>query len=170
MTSLIKILIIPASILVILLIGLAFYLTPDEIVQPIAYNHKIHIEEAELGCIDCHIYYEETVYATIPALEICTDCHGDEPISDSSEEIKLIEYINEEHEIPWLQVYNVPDHVYFSHRRHVVLGELECNECHGEVTELTKPAAWPLFELSMENCMDCHKKQNITNDCLSCHR
>jgi hypothetical protein len=170
MTLYIKVLIVPASILVILLIGWIYYLTPDEIVQPIAYNHKIHIEEVELGCIDCHIYYEESVSATFPSLEICSDCHGDEPISDSPEEIKLIEYLNEEVEIPWRQIYNVPDHVYFSHRRHVVLGELDCNECHGEVTELTKPAALPLFELTMDNCMDCHKEHNITNDCLSCHR
>ena len=79
-------------------------------------------------------------------------------------------YIAQESEIPWERVYRVPDHVYFSHRRHVTGAGLECEVCHGNVKEFTKPASSPAVPVTMENCMSCHRENNVTNDCLSCHR
>lgn len=140
------------------------------ITQPIEYNHKIHIEEAELTCIDCHITVESMPAATLPNIEVCQDCHSDEPLSDSPEEIKLLKYISEDQQIPWQRIYSVPDHVYFSHRRHVTIGELECTNCHGNVEKLTKPASYPLWLPLMDNCIACHKKHKVTYDCLACHR
>jgi hypothetical protein len=139
-------------------------------VQPIQYNHKIHIEEAGAECVDCHIYVEEMSSASIPTLEICQDCHGDEPISESAEELKLLKYIEEKREIPWERIYKVPEHVYFSHRRHVVLGELECSNCHGNVAELSVSVDEPFLPVTMDNCIDCHKQHKVSNDCLTCHR
>ncbi|OGU74060.1 MAG: hypothetical protein A2V93_07415 [Ignavibacteria bacterium RBG_16_34_14] len=139
------------------------------IIQPISYNHKVHIEEAGLECIDCHKYAESMTRASIPNIDLCEDCHGDEPISKSPEEKKLIEFIEQKQNIPWKQIYSVPDHVYFSHRRHVVIGELNCSNCHGNVSELTAPAQYPFLIPSMGNCIDCHKQLKITNDCLACH-
>ena len=169
MSSNIKIFSISLAVFLILLIIRAYHSYPDNIKQPISYNHKIHIEAAELSCIDCHIYYEEYASASIPNIEICGECHSDEPISNSYEEVKLLEFINDERLIHWRQIYNVPDHVYFSHRRHVVLGEIECNECHGNVAELITPIDKQDFEMTMDFCMDCHKEHNVTNDCLTCH-
>jgi Zn finger protein HypA/HybF involved in hydrogenase expression len=159
-----------AAIVVVVFLVIAIFPLRGNIVQPIAYNHKIHVEEAELECTDCHVYVEELASATIPSIEICQDCHGDEPISESPEEEKLLQYIEEEREIPWKRIYEVPDHVYFSHRRHVVIGELECRECHGNMPELTAPAPNQFLRLTMDNCMDCHKQHKVTNDCLACHR
>lgn len=155
-------------VLAILLIW-TFYPAPAPIVQPLVYNHKIHIEEAELECSDCHIYVEKMARASIPNIEICSDCHGDEPISDSPQELILLKYIEEGKKIPWQRIYRVPDHVYFSHRRHIVLGELDCSECHGNVAELTEPASFPLLKVSMGRCLKCHKQHKVTNDCLACH-
>ena len=139
------------------------------IIQPISYNHKVHIEEAGLECIDCHKYAESMARASIPNINLCEDCHGNEPISKSPEEKKLIEFIEQKQNIPWKQIYSVPDHVHFSHRRHVVIGELKCSNCHGNVSELTAPAQYPFLIPSMGNCIDCHKQHKITNDCLACH-
>ena len=142
----------------------------NTITQPIEYNHKIHVEEAELTCVDCHLSVETMSSAMIPNIEICMDCHSDEPFSDSPEEIKLLKYIEEEQQIPWQKIYSVPNHVYFSHRRHVTIGDLECSNCHGNVEELETPAPYPSWEPTMENCIDCHKQYKVTFDCLSCHR
>lgn len=151
---------------------LAWGLAParDPIIQPISYNHNLHVEEEGLECIDCHHSVEDAPFATIPNLQLCLDCHDTEPLSESPEEQKLIAHIEEDERIDWNRIYTVPDHVYFSHRRHVTLGELECSTCHGNVSERTKPQEAPATPLTMEWCMDCHKQNQVTNDCLACHR
>ena len=156
-------------IIVIIFIWVTLSARP-KIIQPIVYNHKLHIEEVELTCIDCHIYVESLPSATIPNISICGECHSDEPMTDSPEEAKLIKYIEEGKQIPWQRIYYVPDHVYFSHRRHVSIGELECINCHGNVEELTEPAPYPVWIPTMNNCIDCHKENKITYDCLVCHK
>jgi hypothetical protein len=158
-----------AAILIITIIWTVFG-AHHTIIQPIAYNHKVHIEEAGLSCVDCHSTVETMPAATIPNIEICQDCHSDEPISDSPEEVKLLKYIDEGKEIPWQKIYWVPDHVYFSHQRHVTIGELECANCHGNVEELIEPSSYPIQIPTMDNCIKCHKQHKVTNDCLACHR
>ena len=138
--------------------------------QPIAYNHKVHIDSAGLHCTDCHVHAGDMASASIPSLEVCQNCHSTEPISKSPEELKVLKYIAERKEIPWLRIYKVPDHVYFSHRRHVTGGKLECSACHGNVAEQTKPVSAPFLPVTMENCIDCHKQRKVSNDCLACHR
>lgn len=140
------------------------------IIQPISYNHKLHIEKAELNCVDCHKFVESMASATIPNIEVCSDCHSGEPLSDSPEELKLLKYIEAGKKIPWQKIYTVPAHVYFSHRRHVTIGEIECSKCHGNVQELIKPASYPMWLPTMKNCISCHKEKKVTYDCLACHR
>ncbi len=146
-----------------------FYPTNNKIDQPIEYSHNKHIEGVGLKCIYCHSNYDKTPSATIPQLKKCKGCHGEKPLSKSPEEKKLINFIKKGEEIPWRKIYRLPDHVYFSHRRHVILGEIKCFDCHGNIEEKTEPITSPFIELTMENCLNCHIKNKITNDCLSCH-
>lgn len=161
-------------IFIVLLLGTTLLLLAlsrsSGIDQPIAYNHKLHIETVGLSCSDCHVYASIKPSAGIPSNETCQSCHSETPLTDSSEELKLLQFISENKEIPWKVVHNVPDHVYFSHRRHVVGGDMSCSDCHGKVEEMTRPISVPTMKLTMEECMDCHKQKNITNDCLACHR
>ncbi len=143
---------------------------PGRALQPIQYNHKAHVETAGLNCIDCHIFAEKLASASLPKLEICQNCHSETPLSQSPEEVKLLKYVQEKREIPWVQIYNVPDHVYFSHRRHVVQAKLECAECHGNMSERTSPVDSPVKPVTMDDCMECHKRLNASTDCLACHR
>jgi hypothetical protein len=164
-----KLLVIALVTIFVLMVIWATFGAHPTINQPIAYNHKLHIEEVELTCGDCHIYVESLPMATIPNISICVECHSEEPLTDSPEEAKLIKYLEEGSQIPWQRIYSVPDHVYFSHRRHVSIGELDCNKCHGHVEELTEPSPYPVWLPSMDNCIDCHKEHKITYDCLACH-
>ena len=161
-----------AGILLAVIVGYFAYTTENGPVQPLGYNHKIHIENAGLTCADCHtpVQSSSSSATTIPSLEVCTPCHSEQPISESPEEKKLLEFVAQKTEIPWKRVYSVPDHVYFSHRRHVTKAGLECKVCHGDVQEFTKPITAPFVPVTMENCMRCHRENNVTNDCLSCHR
>lgn len=146
-----------------------FALSSSQEEQPIQYNHKIHIEEAGSECIDCHIQAESGTRASIPNIQICGDCHSDLE-TENTEQRKVAEYVENDTQIPWHQVHNIPDHAYFSHRRHVTLGQIECSECHGDVSQMETPFVVPYQEIDMEWCLDCHKERAVTSDCYACHR
>jgi hypothetical protein len=137
--------------------------------QPIAFNHRLHIEEVGADCTDCHLYARTGVRATIPNLKVCAECH-EEAVTDSQEEARLVEYIAEEEPIPWQKVTFVPDHVYFSHRRHAVIAEIECETCHGPMAEREEPVTRASPAITMEACMACHQRAEVSNDCWRCHR
>jgi hypothetical protein len=144
--------------------------------QPIAFVHKIHVAEEEIPCTECHIGAEEAEHATIPAGDICLDCHED-AMGESVEEAKLVEMLATGASIPWKRVHKLREHVRFSHRRHVVAGRVLCEKCHGEVAEQELPFAIPFIsfnaELGMERCIACHLESGnprASIDCALCHR
>lgn len=136
--------------------------------QPIAFNHKLHAATLGLECGHCHQGVETGVFATLPKAEICLACHA-APLSENPEEAKVREY-GEKGEIPWHRLTRVPDHVYFSHQRHVKFGQVSCETCHGKMTERTRPPSSAPMELSMNDCLDCHRRHGASIDCVSCHR
>jgi ribosomal protein L32 len=137
--------------------------------QPIAYSHKKHVEEAGLSCIDCHVRATTHRKASIPNIEVCVECH-EEAMTESKEEAKVVAYIEKKEQIPWVQVHRVPDYAYFSHRRHVTIGKLDCSKCHGNVAEKTVPFVRPAVTINMKFCMKCHKRKQANTDCAACHR
>ncbi len=139
------------------------------VTQPIAYNHKKHIEEAGLSCFDCHERVLTHQKAAIPNIEYCMNCH-EEAMTDSKEEEKLVAYIKKNQPIPWVQVHRVPDHAYFSHRRHVSIGKVACQDCHGDVNNMTLPFLKPHSPITMEFCISCHEEKQVSTECTTCHR
>jgi len=137
--------------------------------QPIAFDHKKHTQELELDCTTCHRYVREAAFAGRPKAEVCAECH-EEAMTDSPEEQKLLEYISSGREIPWRRLYKVPDHVYYSHRRHVVVAGLQCAECHGRIAQTEKPPRKPLRKFTMKFCLKCHEKRGASTDCSACHK
>lgn len=142
---------------------------PKPIIQPIPFSHNIHVEDQDLECSLCHTQVTKHPRATLPSITTCQTCHS-EPMTETEIEKTLLSYTDENREIPWKRVYNVPDHVYFSHRRHVTIGNVLCESCHGEMGQLTEPPSAPLINITMDYCMECHEEHKITNDCLACHR
>jgi len=161
---------VPVIGVLILIAAVRLVPETEPIVQPIRYSHKLHVEQEGMECIDCHQSVEAKPYATIPQIDVCSDCHADEPLSESPEEVKLLAHIERDSVIAWDQIYEVPDHVYFSHRRHVTLGQISCSDCHGNVAEQLEPAPAPMTPMTMEWCMDCHRENKVSTDCLTCHR
>jgi menaquinone reductase, multiheme cytochrome c subunit len=141
--------------------------------QPIRFSHKAHFEEAT--CEACHLYVMELPSAGIPKLSDCLDCH-DGPQSenevDQKEEAKLDKYAAADEEIPWIHLPRLAPDVYFSHRRHVALGDkkLECKNCHGDIGKSKVLPMERKYAFTMSFCVDCHEKRRATTDCLECHR
>ncbi|MGY8941035.1 MAG: cytochrome c3 family protein [Flavobacteriales bacterium] len=174
--------------------------------QPIQFIHSVHVCENEVDCKYCHTSAYESKHAGIPSTNVCMNCHkavkkgrraGETEIAKIYEAIGFdattATYVDGDGKsgyalpqdsfdgepIRWNKVHNLPDHVYFSHQQHVVVGGLHCQNCHGDVEtytvgrvakvddinqlvdkypgliELSKPT------LTMGWCIECHNKAEI---------
>jgi c(7)-type cytochrome triheme protein len=140
------------------------------VAQPIAFSHRSHVEGEELECTECHVGAEEGVHAGLPGIRECAECHrrakGEHP-----DEPAVREYAKKGEQIPFVQINRNAGHVYFSHRVHVKLAGMECQECHGDVVELGDALQVPVAALaSMKACMACHQQRGASNECAACHQ
>jgi len=145
----------------------AFWNWSKRVVQPIQFNHKKHVAQVE--CSGCHMYYSEGTRSGLPNEEVCGICHS-VAMTDSTEEVKLRKLLDEGRPIVFKKLFHLPDHVYYSHRRHVVLGKLDCSACHGGIADTEVPPTRPLVNITMAYCTVCHERSKVTNDCIACHR
>jgi len=137
--------------------------------------HRAYLERDWQGrseqrpCMGCHSTVGDSPLASIPNTNTCAACHQP-PLGNGDEEAKLLAFIKEQRKIPWTRVYDyLPGDIVFSHERHVELGRVKCQECHGAVEWADQPLA-PQVKLSMEDCMRCHEGSGANNDCLACHK
>jgi hypothetical protein len=155
--------------------------------QPIYYSHKVHAGVNQVNCLYCHGGAQESKHANIPSVNVCMNCHmaineysekseklykedGTE-ISGTAEINKLYEYAgfnpkenkpwdaSKAKPIPWKQIHNLPDHVYFNHSQHVTAGKVQCQTCHGEIQKMGE--VYQFAELSMGWCVNCHRETKV---------
>lgn len=141
---------------------------PAPVEQPLAFNHKAHVDMG-MDCVDCHTYVKTQTFSGLPTLETCLGCHA-EAITESPEEEKVRTAAAAGTELHWNRLYHVPNHVYYSHRRHVTAGGLECATCHGPIAQTERPPKAPLNAITMDFCIDCHQRNEVTVDCIACHK
>ena len=174
--------------------------------QPVKFIHSVHVCENEVDCKYCHHSAYESKHAGIPSTNVCMNCHKAVKKGQRYGEVEIGKiyaaigfdpesgtYLDGEGKngyqapqasfggepIKWNKVHNLPDHVFFSHQQHVVVGGLECQNCHGDVEtwsagriasvehinslkdkypgliELSKPT------LTMGWCIECHNKASV---------
>lgn len=140
--------------------------------QPIDFSHKIHAGDNQIACLYCHVGADKGAVATIPAVQTCMGCHR--LVAANKPEIqKLKQYWDKQQPIPWRKVYDLSDHVRFTHKRHVKAG-IECQTCHGPVE--TMAVIRLQQDLTMGFCVRCHKQRlndkhtPASLDCATCHR
>ncbi|QHV98473.1 c-type cytochrome [Spirosoma endbachense] len=126
--------------------------------QPIAYSHKLHAGQYKIDCNYCHTGVNKGKNATIPAANICMNCHG--VIKKESPEIqKIYAAIEANRPIEWIRVHNLPDLAYFNHAQHVNVGNVQCQTCHGEIEKME--VVEQRSSLTMGWCIDCHRKTEV---------
>ncbi len=146
--------------------------------QPIAFNHRLHLERAQgITCQDCHQLAATQTYAGIPSKYVCFGCHDPEadkndPAADRSKPAfaALMSFASSEGDIPWHRVTATRADVFFSHRRHVSVAKLDCRVCHGDMPARTRPPSRGPIVIRMNTCLACHRDRNASVDCVSCHR
>jgi hypothetical protein len=130
--------------------------------QPIPYSHKLHAGDLKIPCLYCHSGAEKSKHATIPALNVCMNCHR--VVKTDSPYIKQItKAYDEGRPIEWVRVHELPDYVYFPHKRHVAKG-VACQTCHGPIQEMDR--VYQYAPLTMGWCMECHRGQTTPKNVL----
>jgi len=155
--------------------------------QPIYYSHKVHAGVNQISCLYCHGAAMESKHAAIPSVNVCMNCHKtinsysetspklhreDGSVVNGTREIeKLYSYAgfdpknaagwdpSKAKPIPWTKIHNLPDHVYFNHSQHIKAGKVQCQSCHGEITNMDE--VYQFSELSMGWCINCHRETKV---------
>jgi hypothetical protein len=150
------------------------------LVQPIPFSHKHHAGTFQIQCDYCHSGTDRSASAGVPSVELCMGCHAQFPPSyDELSGIQsLKEHWKEQRPIEWLQIHRLPEYVQFRHNRHVQKG-FACQTCHGAVEEMDKvqvksdthvwPWLLPTRTLEMGWCINCHRQNGASQDCVTCH-
>jgi cytochrome c551/c552 len=154
--------------------------------QPIYYSHKVHAGINQINCLYCHGNAWESRHAAIPSVNVCMNCHksinsyekgpklyaaNGEEINGTAEIQKLYKYAgfdpskpnnwdaSKAKPIEWVKIHNLPDHVYFNHSQHIRAGKVQCQTCHGEITQMDEVKQFS--ELSMGWCINCHRQTKV---------
>jgi Cytochrome c7 and related cytochrome c/Class III cytochrome C family len=133
--------------------------------QPIPFNHKTHAGINRIPCLYCHGNAERSRHATVPAMNICMNCHS-VVATDKPDVQTLTSLWNNNTTLQWVRIYRLPDYVYFSHRWHVAKA-ITCQECHGLVDSMDVIQQVP--NLKMGWCISCHRKNEASIECNTCH-
>ena len=135
-------------------------------VQPIAFNHKIHLQN-NIDCTNCHEGVTQGPNAGTPSVSFCMACHQAVAM-DKPEIKKLAAYADKGQDVPWQRVYwFYPErHVRFWHSPHINAG-VNCKECHGDLAQQT--VAVHSKDLTMNFCLNCHRAKGVSVDCTTCH-
>ncbi|MEO0897709.1 MAG: c-type cytochrome [Bacteroidota bacterium] len=140
--------------------------------QPIKFSHALHAGENQINCKYCHTGTTKSKSAWIPTANVCMNCHmqiQEGPKYGKEEIAKIYEavgwdpdkgdYTNPAKPVEWIRIHNLPDHAYFNHAQHVVVGNLECQECHGPVE--TMEVVYQYSDLGMGWCINCHRNEKV---------
>ena len=155
--------------------------------QPINFPHTVHAGVNGIDCKYCHNSVTKSKSAGLPTVNVCMNCHKQINGRDAAqqEKIKAVyaaagwdgnEYTGKTNPIVWNKVHVLPDHVYFNHSQHVVVGGVDCKQCHGDMTKQAETArVVPVDELNkiegnialtkptltMGWCIECHQEKGI---------
>ncbi|HLK10948.1 MAG TPA: cytochrome c3 family protein [Candidatus Binatia bacterium] len=139
-----------------------------DVVQPIAFSHRIHAGERHIPCEYCHEYARRSPTAGVPPVGRCVGCHEQMNEHGALPAVTQpwTDHRQPAFEIAWNRVYTLPDFVRFAHRPHVLAG-VRCQECHGPVETMDRVE--PVRDIDMGFCIGCHTARGVSKDCSLCH-
>jgi predicted CXXCH cytochrome family protein len=133
--------------------------------QPIPFSHRVHAGDKQIGCLMCHPGAFTTAVAGLPPVQTCMLCHS--RIIVHYPEIERVRRHYEQGEpIWWVRVSDLPDFSHFDHSMHLISG-IDCSACHGDVKAMDRLVLPQEFRMGF--CIQCHRDNNATHDCFTCH-
>jgi hypothetical protein len=145
-----------------------YYFYPSRIgmLQPIPFSHRVHVTEKKLSCVMCHSEVFDTDQAGIPPLDTCMLCHS-RIIIHQPKIVQLRKHYYDNQPVTWNRISYLPDLCFFSHQAHIHRG-IDCGKCHGEVDKMDRVVLINNFKMGF--CVQCHRDEGVSHDCLICHR
>lgn len=148
---------------------LAFSSRTPPVKQPVAFNHRKHTQQLKIACELCHQNATTGAHAGLPGPQTCVMCHQVRQ-GTSPEAARLTVLLARGDPLRFNKLFHLPPYVYFTHRRHVGIAKLPCQDCHGMIAETERPPARPLVTIRMRVCLSCHQDKGQSVDCVACHR
>ena len=138
--------------------------------RPLAFSHRLHVEEEGLECGDCHGTWEDSEDPGMPRAAQCALCHSQ---LDQEKPVELrVATLFEGETYQAARASRHADEILFSHLNHATRG-LECTACHAEVAQDEGHLAERGAELrmSMDACLACHADSTgpALAECSACH-
>ena len=134
--------------------------------QPIPFSHRVHAGDKRIACIFCHSGTPTGQRAGVPPLETCMLCHQ-KIITEHPEIQNLRRHFDRREPVEWEEIYGLQEFVYFDHHAHI-RRQVDCGKCHGNVQRMDRLIQYQ--EFTMGFCVQCHKDNAISHDCMKCHR
>lgn len=152
--------------------------------QPIEFPHNVHAGINGIDCKYCHNSVTKSKTAGIPSVNVCMNCHKQVTGETDEQKTKIAKiydaagwdadkgvYTGKTKPIVWNKVHVLPDHVYFNHSQHVVVGGIDCKQCHGDMTTMCETAkVQPVSVLNeIEGNIKLTKSTLTMGWCIECH-
>ena len=133
--------------------------------QPVPFSHRVHAGDKRISCFFCHPFADRGPSAGMPEVSTCLLCHN-QIVPQFPPVQKVHEFFANDEPVPWVRVTRLADHVHFPHHMHLRKG-VDCGRCHGDVKAMDR--VLPAHRFKMGFCVDCHRAQKASVDCLVCH-
>lgn len=130
--------------------------------QPIPFSHKLHAGINKIDCQYCHSSAQKSRHASIPSVSTCMNCHRVVKVGSPHIQ-KIHKAYNEGKPIEWIRIHELPDFVYFPHKRHLAKN-IACETCHGDVKQMERVEQ--KSALTMGWCMECHRGETTPKHVL----
>ena len=153
------------SVVAGVMLAFSYYATPKSLAvgyqpsQPIAFSHKIHVDQVGMDCRYCHSFVDVSGHSNIPSGNTCWNCH--QHVQKESPKLAALRKSMDPafpgydgKPVEWVRIHKAPDYVKFNHSAHVNRG-ISCQSCHGRVDQME--TVFQDQNLSMGWCLDCHR-------------
>ena len=150
--------------LAIIFTGFVFINNQDKQIRSkiLKFSHQTHIEGAELTCLDCHAFAEESEKSEdriIPEKDVCAECHEVEEEDECT--MCHVDINNPE------ALENPKREFAFNHKLHIADEKIHCDKCHPGMAEIEMGDGSKIP--ARENCNSCHNGLAASMQCLNCH-
>lgn len=127
--------------------------------ERIRFDHGLHVVEAEMACIDCHVGMESLPPGgnSVLSHDACEACHDVED-DEACDACHAGAY-------PPIERPRIAELCRgFVHKAHLEAA-VDCEACHGSIVEPGMPPIVP----RMQDCQHCHLALSAALDCDACH-
>lgn len=130
----------------------------------IKFSHRLHVQDAGMGCLDCHEAASTSASARdnlMPKKANCESCHAEQLESSCT----TCHFSDDPSDY---RAFVGPDRdLLFGHELHVARQKMECITCHAGVEQAENDLSQHLPP--METCYTCHNDVAASNQCERCH-